>query len=181
MRQTKAHKLPLSVVAVLLWVSLIPGVAAAQRIGSGNEAPSLSGARISPPPFPEGLLDPSAFRPEVKPPRPGLTSTGRRAWLLLGLAQHGAAVFDAHTTRAAMKDHRELNPLLRPFAHSAAIYPVMQIAPFGIDWLGARLARSRHRWLRRLWWLPQAAATAGFLWSGIHNMRLPASPAAGLR
>jgi hypothetical protein len=181
MRQTKALKIFLGAAAALLWLSLFPGTAAAQRIGRGNEALDLSGARISPPPFPEGLVQPSSFHPEVKPPQSGFTPAERCAWLLLGVAQHGAALFDAHTTREAMKDHRELNPLLRPFAHSAAIYPVMQISPFGIDWLGARLARSRHRWLRRLWWLPQAAATAGFIWSGVHNLRLPASPAAGPR
>lgn len=101
----------------------------------------------------------------------------RRAWLLLGMAQHGAAFFDARTTRAAMNHYRELDPLMRPFAHSDALYPVMQIAPAGLDWLGIRLARSRHRWLRRFWWLPQAAATAGFVWSGVHNLHLP-GPAA---
>lgn len=102
----------------------------------------------------------------------------RRAWYLLAFAQHGAAFFDAHTTRDAVRHYQELNPLLRPFAHSAAIYPVMQIAPFGLDWLATRLATSRHRWLRHLWWVPQAAATAGFVWSGAHNLALPTTPGA---
>ena len=94
-------------------------------------------------------------------------------WILLGIAQHGAAFFDARTTRHAVAHYRELDPLLRPFAHSAAIYPAMQIAPAGLDWLATRLATSRHHWLRRLWWVPQAVATAGFLWSGMHNLGLP--------
>lgn len=72
-----------------------------------------------------------------------------------------------------MSHYHELDPLLRPFAHSPALYPVMQIAPAGLDWLALRLASSRHRWLRRLWWLPQTAAAAGFVWSGVHNLRLP--------
>lgn len=100
----------------------------------------------------------------------------RRAWLLLGAADHGAAFFDARTTRDAMRNYQELDPLLRPFAHSDALYPVMQIAPFGLDWLGSRLATSRHRWLRRLWWLPQSAATVGHLWAAAHNMSLPTPP-----
>ncbi|HVB98689.1 MAG TPA: hypothetical protein VNJ12_05065 [Candidatus Dormibacteraeota bacterium] len=109
--------------------------------------------------------------------RYGLSSRQRREWLLFGMAQHGAAFFDARTTREAIgNNHRELDPLLRPFAHSALLYPVMQIAPAGLDWLAVRFATSRHRWLRRIWWLPQAAAAAGFLWSGAHNLRLSSRP-----
>ncbi len=96
----------------------------------------------------------------------------RRLWLTLAVVQHGAAVFDAWTTRRAVRSHRELNPLLRPFAHSAALYPAMQIAPLAADWGALRLARSRHGWMRRLWWVPQAGLTAGMIWSGIHNLRL---------
>jgi hypothetical protein len=101
----------------------------------------------------------------------------RRAWFALDLAEHGAAFFDARTTRQAVHHYHELDPLLCPFVHSAALYPVMQLAPFGLDWLATRLAISRHRWLRRVWWLPQAAATAGFVWSGMHNLSLPSAPA----
>ncbi len=102
----------------------------------------------------------------------------RRLWLALGFAQHAAAFFDARTTREAMTHYHELDPLLRPFSHSAALYPAMQIGPFGLDWLAQRIATSRHEWLRRLWWVPQAAATAGFIWSGAHNLSLPAPGAA---
>lgn len=97
----------------------------------------------------------------------------RRAWFLLILAQHSAALFDAYSTREAINHNREVDPLLRPFAHSEILYPVMQIGPVGLDWLATRMATSRHRWLRRLWWVPQAAATVGFLWSGIQNLGVP--------
>lgn len=103
----------------------------------------------------------------------GLSPRQRKVWLLLGLTQHGAAFFDARTTRDAMTHYQELDPALRPFAHSAALYPIMQIAPLGLDWLAIRMATSRHRWVRRIWWLPQTAAAAGFLWSGTHNLSLP--------
>ncbi len=105
----------------------------------------------------------------------------RRVWFALGLAQHGAAFFDARATRAAMSHYRELDPLLRPFAHSAALYPAMQIGPFGLDWLAKHMATSRHKWLRRLWWVPQAAAAAGFIWSGAHNLSLPVPVSATAR
>ncbi len=139
--------------------------------------PDLRATLFPAPPFPERLLPKPDFHPEwipeQRPRPPRMSRPQRRAWLLLGVAQHGAAFFDARTTREAMTHYRELDPLLRPFAHSAAIYPAMQLGPVGLDWLATRLATSRHRWLRRLWWVPQAAATAGFLWSGMHNLELP--------
>ena len=99
----------------------------------------------------------------------------KQAWLALVVAQHGAATFDAYTTREAVsrKHGPELDPLLRPFTGSAAVYPVIQIGPVLLDYLGHRMMRSPKGWVRRLWWLPQAAATAGFVWSGTHNLGLP--------
>lgn len=124
-----------------------------------------------------GQLSPANPDASPRATRYGLSFKQQRAWFLLGLAQHGAAFFDARTTRDAMSHYHELDPLLRPFARSAALYPVMQIGPAGLDWLALRMASSHHRWLRRLWWLPQTAAAAGFVWSGVHNLRLP-NPAA---
>jgi hypothetical protein len=170
---------PFLTLATLLFVIC----AAAPRVRAqvlDKTTPDLRAALLTPAPFPERLLSKPSFHPEWVPqqrPRSSRMSPAqRRVWLALGVAQHGAAFFDARTTRDAMAHYRELDPLLRPFAHSAAIYPAMQIAPLGLDWLARRLATSRHRWLRRLWWVPQAAATAGFLWSGMHNLGLPATP-----
>lgn len=135
---------------------------------SANVVPGVSSPALRALP-PEALKDPD-------PPRLGSTHLSPRrlgTWIALGLAQHGAALFDARTTRNAMNHYKELNPILRPFAHSAALYPIMQIAPAGLDLLGIRMATSRHRWLRRIWWIPQAAATAGFIWAGAHNLQLP--------
>jgi hypothetical protein len=168
--------LPLAIFAFITCV-IIPR-AHAQSLEKA--APDLRASLLTAQPFPEPLMpNPDShpeWIPEQSPRQPRMSRPERRVWLLLGLAQHGAAFFDARTTREAMTHYRELDPLLRPFAHSAAIYPAMQIGPVGLDWLAARLATSRHHWLRRLWWLPQAAATAGFLWSGVHNLELPAPP-----
>jgi hypothetical protein len=141
-------------------------VPATRQLFVSSSAAAMPVAIPSRPQNPDRILVPESS---------GMSPGRLRAWLLLGIAQHGAAFFDAKTTRDAMRTHQELDPLLRPFAHSAALYPVMQIAPTGLDWLGLRLASSRHRWLRKMWWLPQAAATAGFLWSATHNLRLPAA------
>ncbi len=115
---------------------------------------------------------PAAFR--VAPPRNRKAVGRKRVWLLLAFAQHGAATLDAYTTRQAIREgHYELDPLMRPFAHSAAVYPAMQTESALFDFVGRRMMRSRIGWMRRVWWLPQSLATAGFVWSGFHNANLP--------
>lgn len=50
----------------------------------------------------------------------------------------------------------------------------MQIGPLGLDCLAIQLTTSRDRWLRGLWWVPQAAAAAvGFVRVGVHKLGLP--------
>ncbi len=139
-----------------------------KALGSSSEAlpekpqPNLA-RKISPSPI-------VVQEPERKPRRLG----HRRAWLILGLAQHGAAAFDAYTTRQAIgRGCSEGDPLMRPFARSAAIYPAIQVGPALFDLLALRMMNGRTRWAQRVWWVPQAIATAGFLWSGSHNTTLP--------
>ncbi|HEV2388037.1 MAG TPA: hypothetical protein VGS20_12365 [Candidatus Acidoferrales bacterium] len=151
------------------------GSAAAQSLDPALGVPDLHPALLYPAPFSRNLLPPPPFQPaRPAPPRLRMSPGQRRAWLVLAAADHSASFFDARTTRVAIRNYQELNPLLRPFAHSAALYPAMQVVPFGLDLLASRLATSRYRWLRRLWWLPQSAATVGHLWAGAHNMGLPA-------
>lgn len=146
------------------------------------EEPAVRAASLPIAPRPPSLCP--STRPDFRS-GPGSASSPRprrmsrvqlRAWLVLVAAQHGVALFDARTTRSAVSGYHELDPLLRPFAHSAAIYAVTQVAPVGLDWLATRLATSRHPWLRRLWWVPQAAATAALAWSGTHNLGLQTLP-----
>ena len=108
-----------------------------------------------------------------------LTPTGtdsrlihRRLWFALGMAQHGAATFDAWSTRAAISGGQcfEADPLMRPFAGNASIYAAIQVGPALLDYLGRRMMTSRHGWARRIWWLPQALGAAEFAASGVHNL-----------
>jgi hypothetical protein len=41
-----------------------------------------------------------------------------------------------------------------------------------MDFLGHRMMTSRHRLLRKMWWLPQSAGTAVSFASGVHNVRM---------
>lgn len=116
--------------------------------------------------------------PEPQPAKPirviaAETTPPRTSWLILAFAQHGAAAFDAYTTRQAVADGaREDDPLMRPFAHSPAIYVASQITPTLLDYVARRMERSPHTVLRRSWWLPQSAGTALFIFAGSHNLNV---------
>ncbi|MGB7847978.1 MAG: hypothetical protein WBL63_20370 [Candidatus Acidiferrum sp.] len=128
-------------------------------LGSGLES---SSSAIEP-----GLSTP------VKPAIPESYGTARqrKIWYGLMATSHGAAVLDAWTTRRALSGGygTEANPLQRPFAHSSAIYASTQVVPLMADYAGRRMMRSRHPWMRRVWWVPQAASASVSLRAGIHN------------
>lgn len=116
--------------------------------------------------------------PPIEPGKPvrvvSATNAGsRKSWVMLSLAQHGAATFDAFATRRAVSSGAiERNPLMRPFAGSASIYVAIQVAPVALDYVALRMQHSQHGVLRRTWWLPQAASTGLFIFSGAHNLRV---------
>jgi hypothetical protein len=97
----------------------------------------------------------------------------RKMWIALSVAQHGAAVFDAYTTRQAVASGAvEQNPLLRPFASSPAIYVATQVCPLALDYAGRRMQLSHNSLVRRMWWLPQSTGAAVSIFAGIHNMNV---------
>ena len=52
-----------------------------------------------------------------------MSMPSRNAWIALSIVQHGAAAFDAYSTRQAVGHGAvEDDPLMRPFASSPAIY-----------------------------------------------------------
>lgn len=97
----------------------------------------------------------------------------RKAWLDLAAADHAAAAFDAWSTRSSLQtgNTSELNPLVRPFSHSAAVYPALQAVPIITDFLARKMMRSSHPALRKIWWLPQTVSLSASFLSGMHNLR----------
>ena len=93
-------------------------------------------------------------------------------WRGLVIASSGAATFDAWTTRHAITTAgaQELNPMLKPFAGNASLYAAIQIGPVLMDYVSRRMMYSRHSWVRRMWWAPQAASIASSLFCGAHNL-----------
>lgn len=112
--------------------------------------------------------------PLLKSPLGSRYETGRerKIWYGLMAASHGAAVFDAWSTRRALSGNYgvEANPLMRPFAHSGAIYAATQVSPLFMDFLGRRMMVSHHGWMRKMWWVPQTAGTGVSLAAGVHNV-----------
>lgn len=110
----------------------------------------------------------------VKPAytRPRETRQQRIAWYALAVTGHGAAAFDAYSTRLVLSSSSgmEGNPLLRPFAHSNALYAATQVSPVVMDFIGKRMMVSQNHWVRRMWWLPQAAGSGFSIGAGVHNM-----------
>jgi len=129
------------------------------ELGSGAEA-------IAP------AIQPALLAP-VKPATTESYETPRQRviWYSLMVADHGTAAFDAWTTRRAVSGGYgvEGDPLQRPFAHSGAIYATTQVTPVIMDYLGHRMMRSNHQWIRKAWWVPQAASASVSLGAGLHN------------
>jgi len=103
-----------------------------------------------------------------------VTSRDRKLWYALMAAGHGTAVLDAWTTRRAISSGYgvEADPLERPFANSGAVYLSTQVAPSLLDFVGHRMLRSSHHWMRRTWWIPQATGASLSLGTAIHNYRV---------
>ena len=125
-------------------------------------------------PVPVATLSPLwAMRQEQRTPK---------LWFVLAGAGHSAAAFDAYSTRRAIQSGRgrELNPLMKPFAGSNALYFATQAQPALLDYVGLRMLHSNKRWVRRMWWVPQVAGTAASVWAGAHNMRISRRSTPGL-
>jgi hypothetical protein len=144
-------------------------------------------AQVAPPPAPAPPLEPLP-RPESAPPakiaadggevgavvesRPTAPGYSLATFIALGVLSHGASVFDAAITRQEVREGGyEENPLVRPYVRSYALFAVTQIGPFIYDGLGWLMTRSNHRWIRRLWWLPQTFNAVTCVAAGFYDLR----------
>jgi hypothetical protein len=116
--------------------------------------------------------------PELKPTKPigftrAIAAPSRRAWLMLALTEHGAAAFDAYSTRRAVASGAvEMDPVMRAFAHSPGIYAAIQAGPVVFDLLSRHMQRSENRVLHHTWWLPQTMSIGTSLFAGVHNVQV---------
>lgn len=114
----------------------------------------------------------SAIKPAMERPLP--TPRQQKLWYTFMAVGHSAAAFDAYSTRRALSQNygTEGNPMLRPFAHSNAIYAATQVSPAVMDYVGRRMMTSSHPTLRKFWWVPQVAGAGFSFGAGMHNYAL---------
>jgi hypothetical protein len=153
--------------------SFLPGQLEAKRVNSTTgtfETTEESSSRV--PNVGNGNA-PASFKSTAYSP---VREAGRihglpRKWLVLSGISHGAATFDAWSTRRVINNGTgyEMNPMLRPFANSNALFGAVQVAPVAFDFLALRMMRSQHAWVRKMWWVPQSASAAASIFGGVHN------------
>jgi hypothetical protein len=147
---------------------------------AGTAAPSALPAAPTPAAAQESLETMRLEQPKLGKSRSvkgveGMPS--RKEWIALAAAEHGAAAFDAYSTRQAIgRGAVEEDPMMRPFADSPGIYAAIQVAPLALDYAARRLQRSQNPLLRKMWWLPQSGGTAMYLFSGVHNLGVATRP-----
>ena len=160
----------------------VAGQSANSTVSSNDvakEAPAAAPLPSAPEPKVKPDVEPSAVQPGSQPfrpvkaiTRPRETATQRKLWYGLLVAGHAGAAFDAWSTHRAVAGGygQEANPFLRPYANSNAIYVATQVSPAVMDYLGKRMMTSQHGWMRKIWWLPQAAGAGMSFASGAHNV-----------
>ena len=186
------------VLATLLLVCAIPQMDDTSKIAASNantersaapatsdNAAKNSNASATLPSAPEPKVkadpDPAAVQPAAAQPfqpvkpvwtRPRETPQQRKMWYALTITGSGAAAFDAWSTRRAISGGygQEANPFLKPFANSNALYVAVQASPALMDFIGKRMMTSEHPFLRKVWWLPQAAGAGMSFVAGAHNV-----------
>jgi hypothetical protein len=112
---------------------------------------------------------------QIKKRRPEAAGIGvPKMWFVLGALEHGAATFDAWSTRRNIEEGgmHEADPIMRPFANSNAMYAAVQVAPVLFDFLGKQMMHNSHEWVRKSWWIPQTASTVASMLSGAHNVAI---------
>jgi hypothetical protein len=152
---------------------------------SSTAAPAAPSAPSMPQPKLEiaaesSSAEPAAFQPGALALEPVKSASHRnfenrnqkKLWYGLIVAGHSGAAFDAWSTRRALSGNwgTEADPLMRPFAHSGAIYVATQVAPLLMDFVGRRAMVSERPWVRRLWWVPQTVGASMSFRAAIHNV-----------
>jgi hypothetical protein len=159
--KSDAAKLPVAEVSAETSVPSMPEPRAISR----GESSSAEPAAARPGAF--------AFEP-VKPAteRRYENRNQKRIWYGLAAAAHAGAAFDAWSTRRTLSGNygTESDPLMRPFAHSGAVYAATQVTPLLMGIIGKRAMVSEHMWVRRLWWVPQSVGATLSFTTAVHNV-----------
>lgn len=149
----------------------LPVSASPEKTEKNSPEPGVSLVALNLPDAPVALIKPAKASP---PKQETGWASPKRQWLALTILQHSAATFDGWTTRRVVATGlgHETNPFLHAASDSAAIYPTIQLMSLGLDFVGARMQRSSRPWVRRFWWVPQAANMSIHIRDGVHNLHV---------
>ena len=96
--------------------------------------------------------------------------------LALGVAQSAALLADGITTQQRVQQgYTETDPVTRLFLGAKPNWGGM--APLGAaqclleTWVAERMHTSRHKWVRRFWWVPQSVGIGGNIWGAGATVR----------
>ena len=100
-----------------------------------------------------------------------------RRIVVFATMQTAALISDGVTTRQFLRrGYVEVDPVTRILIGTrptwARMAPLGSVQVAAGMWLAERMATSRHVWIRRFWWLPQAIGTAGNAAATAHNFTL---------
>jgi hypothetical protein len=100
-----------------------------------------------------------------------------RPLLSLAAVQTAALISDGVTTRQYLRrGYVEVDPVARILIGRKPTWgrmlPLGAVQVFAGAWLGEEMAMSRHLWVRRFWWLPQAIGIAANAAASAHNVAL---------
>jgi hypothetical protein len=135
-------------------------------------------------PEPPGVFEDHTSAGASLPPKPCFLRSQNfcralkdRRVVLLGGLQTAALISDGVSTRQFLNHgYREVDPVAKILIGSkpswARMAPVGAAQVFVGMWLGEHMATSRHTWVRRFWWLPQALGIAGNVAATVHNLPL---------
>lgn len=171
----------------------VPSDAGSQHVRSldlatfetGDDAPAFA----APPPLLAAdpsisVLGPARITTDLSRPRRCLLfqetlcrATRDKPVLALAAAQTLALVGDGVTTRQYLRrGYVEVDPFTRILLGRkptwARMTPLGAVQVAAGMWVAERMAISRHKWVRRIWWLPQAIGIAGNLAATLHNTTL---------
>ena len=154
-------------------------VASVELVSENSKTASIRPASFDPPQNTQTLstihIAPPASSKENAIER-AIDSPSRRQWIALAIVEHGAAGFDAYSTRQAVGHGAvEQDPLMRPFAGSPAIYAATQVGPILFDLLARHMQHSEYSLVRRAWWMPQSLSAGISIFSGVHNLHVASS------
>jgi hypothetical protein len=174
-----------AIMGMLLAGALLAPNYEARARGAANTAAPAEASALPAAPVPAAAAQESQSLETLRLQQPGKygkmklveEAPSRRKWIALSVAVHGAAAFDAYSTRQAIgRGAVEADPMMRPFANSPAIYAAIQVAPVALDFAARRMQHSHNVFVRRMWWLPQSGGAAIYLFSGVHNLGVAGRP-----